>query len=90
MTGLVTLEDLIEEIVGEIQDEYDWEERPVERQRDGSLVVEGTVPAAELREGFQIPIPESEEFQTVAGFMLEQPRLRPQGGRGGAGGATIA
>jgi CBS domain containing-hemolysin-like protein len=43
LTGLVTLEDLIEEIVGDIRDEYDWEERAVERQRDGSLVVEGTV-----------------------------------------------
>ncbi|MCU0241306.1 MAG: hemolysin family protein, partial [Vicinamibacteria bacterium] len=50
VTGLVTLEDLIEEIVGEIRDEYDWEERPVERLRDGSLVVEGTMPAADLRE----------------------------------------
>src|SRR5687768_4490331 len=38
LVGLVTLEDLLEEIVGEIQDEYDWEERPVERLRDGSLV----------------------------------------------------
>jgi putative hemolysin len=80
VTGLVTLEDLIEEIVGEIQDEYDWEERPVERLRDGSLVVEGTVSAAELRESFQIPIPESEEFQTVAGFMLDRLGSIPKGG----------
>lgn len=80
VTGLVTLEDLLEEIVGEIQDEYDWEERPVERLRDGSLVVEGTVSAAELREGFQVPIPESEEFQTVAGFMLERLGSVPKGG----------
>ena len=80
VTGLVTLEDLIEEIVGEIQDEYDWEERPVERLRDGSLVVEGTVSAAELRENFQIPIPESEEFQTVAGFMLDRLGSIPKGG----------
>lgn len=79
-TGLVTLEDLIEEIVGEIQDEYDWEERPVEKQRDGSLVVEGTVSAAELRDSHQIPIPESEEFQTVAGFMLDKLGSVPKGG----------
>jgi CBS domain containing-hemolysin-like protein len=79
VSGLVTLEDLIEEIVGEIQDEYDWEERPVERMRDGSLVVEGTVPAAELREAHGIPVPEG-EFETVAGFMLERLGSVPKGG----------
>ena len=80
VSGLVTLEDLIEEIVGEIQDEYDWEERPVERLRDGSLVVEGTVSAADLRERYEIPLPESSEFETVAGFMLEQLGSVPKGG----------
>ena len=80
VTGLVTLEDLIEEIVGEIQDEYDWEERPVERMRDGSLVVEGTLSAADLRERYEVPMPESGEFETVAGFMLEQLGSVPKGG----------
>lgn len=78
--GLVTLEDVIEEIVGEIQDEYDWEEKPVERLKDGSLIVEGTVSAAELRESFAVPIPESEEFETVAGFMLDRLGKVPRGG----------
>jgi len=80
VTGLVTLEDLLEEIVGEIQDEYDWEERPVERLRDGSLVLEGTVAAAEVREAHGIPIPESAEFESVAGFMLERLGSMPRGG----------
>jgi putative hemolysin len=80
LTGLVTLEDLIEEIVGDIQDEYDWEERPVERQRDGSLVVEGTVSASELRDKYHVPIPESTEFETVAGFMLDALGTVPKGG----------
>jgi len=80
VSGLVTLEDLLEEIVGEIHDEYDWEERPVEKLRDGSLVVEGTVSAAELREHHQIPIPESAEFETVAGFMLDALGSVPKGG----------
>jgi putative hemolysin len=80
VSGLVTLEDLIEQIVGEIQDEYDWEERPVERMRDGSMVVEGTVSATELRENYEIPLPESGEFETVAGFMLEQLGAVPKGG----------
>jgi putative hemolysin len=80
VSGLVTLEDLIEQIVGEIQDEYDWEERPVEKMKDGSLVVEGTVSAAELRETYEMPLPESGEFETVAGFMLEQLGSVPKGG----------
>jgi putative hemolysin len=80
VAGLVTMEDLLEQIVGEIQDEYDWEERPVERMRDGSMVVEGTVPAAELRESYKVPLPESGEFETVAGFMLEQLGSVPRGG----------
>jgi putative hemolysin len=80
VSGLVTLEDLIEEIVGEIQDEYDGEERPVERLRDGSLVVEGTLSAADLRGQYGIPLPESPEFETVAGFMLEQLGSMPRGG----------
>ena len=80
VTGLVTLEDLLEEIVGEIQDEYDWEERAVERLRDGSLVLDGTVAAAEVREAHGIPIPESAEFESVAGFMLERLGSVPRGG----------
>jgi putative hemolysin len=80
VSGLVTLEDLIEEIVGEIQDEYDWEERPVERMRDGSLVVEGTLSATDLRERYAIPLPDSGEFETVAGFMLERLGSMPKGG----------
>ncbi len=80
LSGLVTLEDLLEEIVGEIRDEYDWEERPVERLRDGSLVVEGTLSAADLRDQYGVPLPESPEFETVAGFMLEQLGSLPRGG----------
>jgi putative hemolysin len=80
VTGLVTMEDLLEEIVGEIQDEYDWEERPVEKLRDGSLVVDGTTTAAELRDAHHIPLPASEEFDTVAGFMLNSLGAVPRGG----------
>ena len=80
VAGLVTLEDLLEQIVGEIQDEYDWEERPVEKMRDGSMVVEGTVSATDLRETYKVPLPESGEFETVAGFMLERLGSVPRGG----------
>lgn len=80
VSGLVTLEDLLEEIVGEIDDEYDREERQIEVLRDGSLVVEGTVPASEVRKAFDVPIPESEEFETVAGFLLARLGALPRGG----------
>jgi CBS domain containing-hemolysin-like protein len=80
LVGLVTMEDLLEEIVGEIQDEYDWEERPVERLRDGSMVVEGTLSGDELRTGYNVPIPKSGEFETVAGFMLATLGSVPRGG----------
>src|SRR5512134_914007 len=80
VSGLVTLEDLIEQIVGEIQDEYDWEERAVEKMRDGSMVVEGTLSAADLRDAYEIPLPESGEFETVAGFVLERLGSVPKGG----------
>jgi magnesium and cobalt exporter, CNNM family len=80
LVGLVTLEDVLEEIVGEIQDEYDWEERPVEKLRDGSLVVDGTVSAADLRQNYEVPIPDSEDFATVAGFMLDCLGAVPRGG----------
>jgi len=80
VTGLVTMEDLLEEIVGPIEDEYDWEERQVERLRDGALVVDGTIAATELRDTYHIPIPESGEFQTVAGFMLASLGVVPKGG----------
>ncbi len=80
VVGLVTLEDLLEEIVGEIHDEHDWEERPVERLRDGALVVEGTLSASLLRERSQVPLPESTEFETVAGFMLDRLGSVPRGG----------
>ena len=82
VTGLVTLEDLLEQIVGDIQDEYDWEERPVERLRDGSLVVEGTVSAAELRESYDVPLPESDGVRDRGRVHAGSARARcPRAGR---------
>jgi CBS domain containing-hemolysin-like protein len=78
--GLVTVEDLIEEIVGEIRDEHEVEERPVERLPDGSMVVDASLSARELREEYGVPVPDSGEFETLAGFMLATLQRIPKGG----------
>ncbi|HEX6801244.1 MAG TPA: hemolysin family protein [Candidatus Binatia bacterium] len=79
--GLVTLEDLVEEIVGEIRDEYDREERgPVERLPDGSMVIQGSALLKDLKADYALPFEESPDFHTLAGFMLARLKRIPRGG----------
>ncbi|HEX9263380.1 MAG TPA: hemolysin family protein [Candidatus Binatia bacterium] len=79
--GLATLEDLVEEIVGEIRDEYDREERgPVERLPDGSLVIQGSALLKDLKTDFELPFEESPDYHTLAGFMLAKLKRIPRGG----------
>ncbi|NJD69442.1 MAG: HlyC/CorC family transporter [Candidatus Methylomirabilota bacterium] len=78
--GLVTIEDLIEEIVGEIHDEYEPAERSVERLKDGSLIVDASLSIKDLRDEHELPFPESPEYETLAGFMLTQLQRVPKGG----------
>jgi putative hemolysin len=67
--GLVTIEDLLEEIVGEIRDEYDVETEPVIEEKDGSVVFSAKVNIAEVRDRLGIDI-EPEGFETVGGYVL--------------------
>ena len=69
--GLVTLEDLLEEIVGEIRDEYDEERAPVERQRS-DYIVQAATPIADLNEYLPIPLPESEDYDTLGGLIFQK------------------
>ncbi len=78
--GLVTIEDLIEEIVGEIRDEADREQRPVERLRDGSYLVDASISIRDLAEQHHLRFPESAEYETLAGFILAQLQRIPHGG----------
>ncbi len=79
-TGLVTMEDVLEEIVGEIQDEYDTEEERVQKLKDGSLVVDGTMSIHDLTRYHGIKFPETEEFESVSGFLLSRLGKIPTGG----------
>jgi len=67
--GLVTIEDLLEEIVGEIRDEYDVETEPVVDEGNGSYVFSAKVSFDELRERLGIDV-EPEGFETVGGYVL--------------------
>lgn len=79
--GLATLEDLLEEIVGEIRDEYDREERgPVERLPDGSMIIRGSALLKDLKSDFGLPFEESADYHTLAGFVLAQLKHIPRGG----------
>ena len=79
--GLATLEDLVEEIVGEIRDEYDREERgPVERFPDGSMVIQGSAMLKDLKTDFGLPFEESPDYHTLAGFMLAKLTRIPRAG----------
>ena len=66
--GLVTLEDLLEEIVGEIADEYDRDEPQVKPLDDGALLVNGRLPIDELSELLNVELPDA-EWDTVGGLM---------------------
>ena len=67
--GLVTIEDLLEEIVGEIRDEYDVETEPIVDEGNGSFVVSGKVDVDEIAQRLDVKI-EREGFETVGGFLL--------------------
>jgi CBS domain containing-hemolysin-like protein len=67
--GLVTLEDVIEELVGEIHDEYDREVPMLQRLEDGTLLVNAAMPIDELNEHVYPPLPEDENYDSVGGLI---------------------
>jgi putative hemolysin len=67
--GLITLEDILEEIVGEIEDEYDEERKEVEILSDGSAIVKGSIPLGELNDKLKLKLPE-EKFETLTGLLI--------------------
>ncbi|KQS77672.1 hypothetical protein ASG25_13840 [Rhizobium sp. Leaf384] len=74
--GLVTLEDILEEIVGDIADEHDLDIRGVHQQADGSIVVDGGVPIRDLNRALDWSLPDG-EATTIAGLVIHESRTIP-------------
>jgi Mg2+/Co2+ transporter CorB len=75
--GLVTLEDIIEEIVGDIADEHDLDMQGVKQESDGSVVVDGAVPIRDLNRALGWALPD-EEATTIAGLIIHETQSIPE------------
>ncbi len=78
-SGLVTVEDVLEQLVGELEDEFDVAQRPA-MQGSGSVVLDGSSSIRDLEMQYDILLPRDEGFETLAGFVLAQLGRIPQGG----------
>ena len=79
MQGIVTLEDLLEEIVGEIEDEFDLPDESVERVDERRIRIDGTFPIDDFNEQFGTAL-EQEDYHTVAGFVFGELGRAPEPG----------
>ena len=67
--GLITIEDIVEEIVGEIQDEFDEDEPAIEEISDDLFAVDGRIPITDVNDRFELDLPH-EDFDTIGGYIL--------------------
>jgi CBS domain containing-hemolysin-like protein len=77
--GLVTLEDALEQMVGEIHDEFDVIERPL-TMADGAMVFDAAMNVRDLETQYSIYLPEDPSYETVGGYVLSQLGFIPRGG----------
>ena len=78
--GLITLEDIVEEIVGDIKDEFDAVTTGVRKQADGTYNIEGAVPLRDLNRALDWSLPD-EEATTIAGLVIHEARIIPDAGQ---------
>jgi len=72
MSGVVTLEDVIEEIVGDIRDEHDTDEPPIVDLGNGRLMVDAGVPIGDLNRYLGVTLPEDGDFNSLGGFIVDR------------------
>lgn len=78
--GLLTIEDILEEIVGDISDESDEENTLISKQKDGNYLVDGSVSIVDFNRYFQTALSEDENYTTVSGLLLEKLEKIPDTG----------
>ena len=78
--GLVTLEDILEEIVGDIQDEHDVDEKQFRVLADGKILADGRVSLWDLESVLGVDFPEEGDYETLAGFLVAQAGYLPRAG----------
>jgi putative hemolysin len=79
MEGIVTLEDVIEEIVGEIEDEFDLPDESIERLDDNRIRIDGTFPIDDFNEQFETELP-IEDYHTMGGYVFGLLGRAPEAG----------
>ena len=79
-SGIVTMEDIIEEIVGEIQDEYDDEQPLIEKINDKTYIIKATATIDDVNDFLEIDLPESEDYDTVGGLIMSSEGRIPEMG----------
>ncbi len=70
-SGIITLEDVVEEVMGELSDPFDEEEYEIIKNKDGTIIVDGSIKIYDLLENFEIDFPDDREYDTLAGFILD-------------------
>ena len=70
-SGILTLEDIVEEVTGELRDPFDKEEYEIIKNKDGTSIVDGSIHIYDIEENFEIEFPDDRDYDTLAGFILD-------------------